>query len=120
MTRLACTILALSLAGACPTRPAEIPPLAPRPQPVPLDPAPMPTEVPDVPSPDEPGTPGPSIEVPAKPVGGVHRAHEPARIAATAHGPAGAHGSQGSRPMNPAADPGPGSAPSPTGPASPS
>jgi hypothetical protein len=60
MMRLACLLAALVLA-ACPTKkPGEVPPLAPRPDPLPLDPAP----VPSVPDPDPPSTPGPSLEHP--------------------------------------------------------
>lgn len=60
MKRLGSMILVLSLGAACgPTKPGEIPPLAPRPDPgLPLAPAP----VPGVPGPDQPSTPGPSLE----------------------------------------------------------
>ena len=59
MRRLACTIVALSLGAACgPTKPSEVPPLAPRPDPgLPT----QPSQVPGVPDPDKPPT-GPSPE----------------------------------------------------------
>jgi hypothetical protein len=52
--------VALSLGAACgPTKPSEIPPLAPRPDPgLPLEPV----RVPGVPDPEKPSTPGPSLE----------------------------------------------------------
>lgn len=62
MTRFAATIISLALAAACgPTKPGEIKPLAPRPDPgAPAQPSP----VPGVPDPDKPPT-GPSAEPPA-------------------------------------------------------
>jgi hypothetical protein len=59
MRRLACTILALSLGAACgPTKPNEVPPLAPRPDPgTPVKPA----RVPGVPDPEKPPT-GPGLD----------------------------------------------------------
>jgi len=64
MTRLACAIVALSLGASCgPTKPREIRPLAPRPDPgVPLKPA----RVPGLPDPDKPPT-GPNPDTPTDP-----------------------------------------------------
>jgi len=57
MMRIACTILALMLGAACgPTKPREVRPLAPRPDPTPV----KPVLVPRIPDPDKPPGPGPS------------------------------------------------------------
>ena len=66
MRRLACTILALSLGAACgPTKPNEVPPLAPRPDPgTPVKPA----RVPGVPDPEKPPT-GPGVDPTPPPQG---------------------------------------------------
>ena len=59
MTRLARSLLAFSLGLACgPTKPGEVPPLAPRPDPG----LPKPSLVPGLPDPDKSPRPGPSLE----------------------------------------------------------
>jgi hypothetical protein len=60
MRRLACTIAALALSAACgPTKPREVPPLAPRPDPgLPL----RPRLIPGLPDPEKSSRPGPSLD----------------------------------------------------------
>ena len=74
MNRLACTLVALALGAACgPTKPGEIPPLAPRPDPGgPVAPSP----IPGVPDPDKSPLPGPSPE-PTTPVGEAQAKPQP-------------------------------------------
>jgi hypothetical protein len=77
MKRLACTLVALALGAACaacgPTKPGEMPPLAPRPDPGgPVAPSP----IPGVPDPDKSPLPGPSPE-PTTPVGEAPPKNQP-------------------------------------------